>query len=689
MSKTFILEIGCEEIPAAPLDSAAKQLELLVSETFSDARLGYEEGSIHITPRRIIIEVRGLSEKSDGLIQRFRGPSVAIAFDAQGNPTKAAEGFARGKSLMVRDLVRGKDGDVEYVYAVVEQIPRDAVQLLPSIAERLITGISWPKSQRWGSGDARFARPVRWLLALYGTTVIPVSFAGLEAGRTTRGHRFLAPDPIEIEDADLLLSALQSACVVADQTDRAALIRRQIAAAEEASQLVARVPASTFSEVVNLVEYPTVLIGHFDEEFLEVPSEIITDAMLSHQRYFPLYTSQGELSSSFLLVSNGDPRCAQTIISGNERVVRARLSDAAFFYSEDLKRPLEAYVKDLDNVVFQEKLGTMGAKAERMVRLVESCALEASLSDEECESCKRAALLCKADLVTNAVVEFTSQQGVMGGYYARAAHENEDVATAIEQHYRPRFAGDVLPEGIVGQLVAFSDKIDTICGIFAIGQAPTGSSDPFALRRAALGCIALLQSGIDISLARAIERSLDGYTSIEFDRTSIEQAIKGFFSARLGVLARDAGYTSQVVEAVLSTGIIEPTTVIRRCDALTHAHDDQPELFDDLAVAYKRAHNLSDPQLGTEIDVLILNGQEIVLLDALARVKDGVATALIADDYPSALACLAQLRAPIDVFFEEVMIMDKDENIRNNRLRLLNQFVLTFKDIADFEKLSV
>jgi len=688
MSKAFVLEVGTEEIPSAALDGAIAQLRTRVPEALEKARLSYGEVCVHATPRRIIVEVKALEEQSEALMQRFRGPSAAIAFDKDGKPTKAAEGFARGKNLSVRDLVRGKEGDVEYVYANVVQIPRPANKLLPAICEELIAHLDWPRSMRWGAGDARFSRPVRWLLALYGTEVIPVSFAGFTSDRLTYGHRFLAPKALSIEDASQLLDALSHVFVVPDQDARASLIKRQIADAEKSSGLVARVPKGTFSEVVNLVEYPTVLIGHFDDEFLQVPSEIITDAMLKHQRYFPMYTPDGALSSSFLIVGNGDPRCSTTIIGGNERVVRARLDDAKFFYEEDLKRPLADYVPRLDRVVFQENLGSTGDKVRRMVAIAGHLADDAGLDADTRAFCERGALLCKADLVTEAVVEFTSQQGVMGGYYARAAHEPEEVARAIEQHYRPRFAGDEVPDGLVGKVVAFADKIDTICGIFAVGQAPTGSSDPFALRRAALGCIAILQAGLEVSLADAIAFALDQLGQVAFDRAAVEAEVRAFFSARIAVIAKEAGYEVPVVNAVQATGVIEPGAVLARCRALSAARAEKPEIFEDLAVAYKRANNLRDAALGSELDVKLLGSQEIALLDAVAKAQDGVDAALATDDYDAAIADLADLRGPIDTFFDEIMVMDEDVKVRDNRLRLLNRFISVFAHIADFEKLN-
>lgn len=686
--RNLVIEIGTEEIPADALDLASAYLDKKTAEFLDDNRVEHGAVQVLTTPRRMIVEVGDVAEESTALTQEFRGPSCDRAFDADGNPTKAAQGFARGKGVDVAQLERRDVDGTEYVFAKIDKPSQPTCGLLGTIAEQLISTIPWKKSQRWGACSAHFSRPVRWLVGLFGADVVEFEFAGLASGRVTYGHRFLAPQPIELACADDLVPALEKAYVVCDQKARANKIREQIAEVEQQTGLVASVPQGTFDEVLGLVEYPTVLVGHFDEEFLQVPPEIITDAMLSHQRYFPMYSKGGRLSNAFIVVSNGNPECSKVIIEGNERVVRARLADAAFFYHEDLKRPLESYVDDLANQVFQEKLGTMKQKTLRMVALATQLATDAGVDSAVAERAARAALLAKADLVTNAVVEFTSQQGVMGGYYARAAHEADEVAIAVEQHYRPKFAGDDLPENDEGKIVAIADKLDTIAGLFAIGQPPTGSKDPFALRRGAIGIIAILQSGLNVDLARAIDDAIAGYGKLEFDREAVTAQVADFFAGRLNVIAKDKGYTAEVVNSVLATGVINPIEVLARCEALSAARQNNKELYEDLETAYKRANNLRDASLGTEFDEGMASAEEKTLLAAVDKAQADVDLALAAGNYSQALVALAELRAPIDAFFDGVMIMDEDEAIRNNHIRLLNRFVSVFSNVADFEKLG-
>ncbi len=691
----LVIEIGTEEIPADALVLASDYLTKQFGAEMDAARLAHGELRVFSTPRRIIILADDVASSSTVLEQVFRGPAANKAFDEDGSPTKAALGFANSKGTTVDQLERRMEGDIEYLYAKVEQPSRPATQIIGEIVSNLIRSIPWKKSQRWGSCEEHFSRPVRWLVGLLGSEIVDFEYAGLKSGRVTYGHRFMNPDPIELLCADDLLGALEGAHVVSDPEKREQSIRSQIEQIEQETGLFADVPAGTFAEVLGLVEYPTVLVGHFDDDFLQVPSEIITDAMLSHQRYFPLYEEAraedgGKLSSKFLVVSNGNPEYNATIIEGNERVVRARLADAAFFYHEDLKRPLADYVDDLSEMVFQEELGTMRVKVDRIVKLAGSLARQGEFDDATIERTERSAFLAKADLVTNAVVEFTSQQGVMGGYYARAAGEAPEVAIAVEQHYRPKFAGDILPDNDEGKLVAIADKLDTIAGIFAIGQPPTGSKDPFALRRGAIGIISILQTGFSVDLSSAIELALDGYeqTGLKFDRKDITQQIHEFFEGRLSVIAKNLGNDSEVVSAVLATGVIGPVEVIERCKALSEARDDNPELFEDLEIAYKRANNLRDRELGMELDRSIMGDEEKALLQAIDIAKSDVTTALESGDYPKALESLAGMRAPIDAFFTDVRIMDDDKAIRENHLRLLNRFIDVFSGVADFEKLG-
>ena len=687
---TLAFEIGTEEIPAFDLHRATLQLEKLVPEALDAVRIPHGDVAVYTTPRRLIAIVADVADETEALEEVFRGPSVKIAFDADGNPTKAATGFARGKGVGVDALERREENGVEYVFATKSIAARDVAELLPGVLEGVITGTSWPKSCRWGTTSEYFSRPVRWLVALLDERVIPVRFAGLTAGNLTRGHRFLAPGPHEVATAADLLGVVEAAHVVSSEQAREAVIREGVAQAEQRTGARAELPEKTLLEVVNLCEQPTVLVGTFDEEFLRVPEEIIVDAMLMHQRYFPLYDADGKLTNNFIVVSNGDPAHADTITGGNERVVRARLSDAKSFYEEDLKHPLETYVDRLDEVVFQETLGTMKEKADRIVALAKHLAADAQLSEADAADAERAAYLAKADLVTNAVVEFTSVQGVMGSYYAAACGESDQVARAIADHYRPRFSGDEPPASDVGRIVAMADKLDTVCGLFAVGQGPTGSSDPFALRRSAIGIVAMLEAGLPVSLAAAIDAALGTYqdAGIDFDRDAIRAEVADFFVTRTKVMLRDGGCSHDTMDAVLATGVEEPAQIIARTYVLEAERLGAPEAFDDLATAYARANNLRDADLGVEVDEALLSDAERALLAATDEAAACVKEALAVDHFGAALAALAALRAPIDAFFEDVLIMDDDLALRENRLRLLNRFVAVFAHVADFGKMA-
>ncbi len=689
-NKTLAFEIGTEEMPAFDLHATTTKLGGLASSALDGAKIPHGDITVYTTPRRLIVIVAAVPEATEASVEEFRGPAAKIAFDADGQPTKAAIGFARGKGVSPDSLERRDENGVEYVYAVKETPSVDVASLLPDLLGNLITSISWPKSQRWGSRREQFSRPVRWLFAMLGDVVVPVEFAGLTASNKTFGHRFLAPGPFEVASADELIDVIRANYVVPSEAEREASIREQVKAIEAETGLVAELPAKTMEEVVNLTEYPTVMVGQFDELFLAVPKEITVDAMLVHQRYFPLFNADGSLTNKFLITSNGNPEFRDNIVDGNQRVVAARLYDAKFFYDEDLKQPLEAYVEKLGEVVFQESLGTTRAKADRIVELSGVLAADAGLDGQDLADAKRAALLCKADLVTGAVVEFTSVQGIMGRYYAKAAGETDQVAEAIADHYRPRFAGDEPPASMVGKVVATADKLDTICGLFAVGQGPTGSSDPFALRRSAIGILAMLEAGLSISLIDAIDASLDIYAKggLEFDRDAIRAEVIDFFVTRTRVMLRDGGCEADTIEAVLATDVIEPMVISARARALESARANDKETFDDLATAYARANNLRDAEVGTQIDDALLGDDGKALADAIAKADASVADALAVDDYAAALADLAALRGPIDDFFTNVMVMDEDEAVRANNMKLLNSFVSVFANVADFGKMA-
>ncbi len=686
--RDLVFEIGVEEIPSGPLYAAVTQIKSLAARALKDARLEYDEIRAFGAPRRLVLVVEGLSDSQTDLDMRAKGPSVRAAYHEDGNPTAAALGFARGKGVDVSDLVRDTENGAEYVYAILRSAGRPATEVLPGMLASVASGIDWPKSQRWGSGETRFIRPVRWLLALFGAEVVPVEFAGLTAGRVTFGHRFLTPGPIEVPSVADFFEAHRRGGVMVDEESRAQFIREGIEAVASEIGATAVVPEKVFAEVVNLVETPTVAVGHFDEAFLRVPREVLETAMESHQRYFPVEDAEGGLTNAFIVVHNGDPDRTEPIIRGHERVIRARLADAAFFYDEDLKVPMETWVGRLADAVFQEKLGSVAEKVARIENLTGALASLHGAAPEQVSRATRAAHLCKADLVSHVVVEFPSLQGVMGRYYALAGGEHQAVAQAIVDHYRPRFAGDQLPADVPGLLVSAADKLDTICGIFALGQAPTGSADPFALRRSVIGVLTMVIDGdLNLTLDEAVAAALGGYRGVlDFDLAATGAAVKSFALGRLEIMLRDRGHAYDTVEAVLSVAGDDPADAARRCDALTAARETAP--MTDLAIAYARARNLADPSLGTAYDRSKMGPAETALADAIEHSESLVARSVASADWEGALARLAALRAPIDTFFTDVLVMDEDERLRANRLRLLNRFTALFAGVADFSRLQ-
>lgn len=689
MARDLVFEIGVEEIPSGALYAATTQLKERAAVALKDARIEYDTLRTLGAPRRLVLHVTGVAERQEDLSMRAKGPAVSAAFDADGVPTKAADGFARGKGVAVEDLVRADEGGGAYVYAVIERPGLPTTEVLPELLASLVTGLDWPKSQRWGSGTARFIRPVRSLLALFGPDVVPVAFAGLVADRFVRGHRFLTDAPIEVPCAEEYFTALERGKVVADGEERARFLREGIDAAAARLGGTAVTPEKTFAEVVNLVEYPTVAVGHFDEAFLRVPREVLETAMESHQRYFPVQSASGELTNAFIVVHNGDPARTEHIVGGHERVIRARLADAAFFYDEDLKADMESWVERLSTAVFHEKLGTVAAKVERVERLTERLARLHGAGPQDASAAARAAHLAKADLVSHAVVEFPTLQGVMGRYYALAAGEEPSVAEAVVEHYRPRFAGDAVPATVPGLLVSAADKLDTIAGIFAIGQGPTGSADPYALRRAAIGVLAMvLDGGLRMSLTEALGAALAGYEGVVpgLDVNATGPTIAAFVRGRLEGILRDRGFAYDTVEAVLAVAGDDPADARRRCEALTAAR--ATDAMRDLETAYARARNLSNPELGIGYDRALMGDAEAALADAIEGEEGALIEAIARADYDGALGLLANLRAPIDAFFNAVLVMDPDEALRGNRLRLLNRFVSVFDGVADFSRLQ-
>ncbi len=692
-TRDFLFEIGTEEMPSAPLMNAVVQLAPMVEKGLDEAGLAHGAVRVISSPRRLAALVQDVACATDEVHEVKRGPAAQIAFDADGNPTKAAEGFARKFGLTASELVCREDTDGrEYVFAEKNIPSAPALPLLSKLCEQVIANLQWPnyRSQRWGSTHETFVRPIRWICALLGSEVVPVHYADVVSSNTTRGHRVLGPGDHEVAEPAFYEQVLEAAGVLSEERRRAVIAEGIERIEAERGGAHVDTPKKVLDEVVNLCEWPTVLTGNFDEEFLKVPHEIICESMLSNQRFFPIYDAQGNLTCEFVVVANGRPACAATIIDGNERVVRARLYDAKFFYDEDLKVPLEDFRARLADVAFQEKLGSVLQKSERIEDLALAIASEAHVGAHAASDAQRAAHFAKADLVSSAVVEFTSQQGVMGGYYATAAGETPEVAAAIRDHYRPRFAGDELPGGVAGCIVAVADKLDTICGMFAIGEPPTGSKDPFALRRSAIGVINILRERLGCSYEPLVNAALDLYAEqgISFDTSEVARAVCAFMKGRMEQMARDQKIPADVVSAVSAGSVSAPADFFALAAALRDAREQDPETFENLAVAYARASHLADASLGVEVDESLMGSAERRLMEASDAAAQATSSALDGRDFAAVIAALAALRAPIDAFFDDVMVMDEDARVRENRLRLLNRFEAVFADVADMGVLA-
>ena len=692
-TKDFLLEIGCEEMPSAPLINASKQLPKLVEKALDAAGLSHGGIRVISSPRRLAAIVSDVATETEAVHEVMRGPKTQIAFDAEGNPTKAAQGFARKFGVDASELERRVDTDGnEYVFAEKNVPSAPAMPILSELGHDVIASIEWPnyRSQRWGSEHETFVRPIRWICALLGGEVVPVEYADVRSGNATRGHRVLAPGEHVVAEPSAYEKVLEDAYVLSSER-REQVIREGIAKIEaERPGSHVDTPKRTFDEVVNLCEWPTVLVGTFDEEFLKVPQEIICESMLSNQRYFPIFDEAGKLTREFVIVSNADPKVSETVVSGNERVVRPRLDDAKFFYEEDLKVSLDTFRERLANVKFQQKLGNVLQKSERIESLALAITHEARIGAKLAAASARAAHLCKADLVSSAVVEFTNQQGVMGGYYALAAGEGGDVAEGIRDHYRPRFAGDELPEGTCGCVVAVADKLDTIAGMFAIGEPPTGSKDPYALRRAAIGVVTILRDRLHVGYEPLVAAALESLADqgIEFDAGKVAEDVNAFILGRMQQMAREDGISADTVSAVSAGSVTAPDDFFALAHALEGARANDPETFENLAVAYARAAHLADASLGTELDESLMGDAEKALSQAVRASRAAISEALEAKRLDDVIGQLASLREPIDAFFADVMVMDEDVALRENRLRLLNNLVEVFSGIANVGELA-
>lgn len=689
MSRDFLLEIGTEELPAGFIEAALEHMRARATEDLQRLRLDAGEVTVYGTPRRLAVFIRDVAQRQKDLVKEAKGPSRQVAFDEKGAPTKAAQGFARGQGVAVENLEVRETPQGAYVFAVTREEGGPAADVLARWLPSFVKDIPFPKSMRWGAGPMRFARPVRWLVALLGEDVIACSVDGLAAGRTSRGHRFLAPDPVPLADAAAYAERLRDAYVLVDGAERRAAVSMAVqqAAAEVGGRIVD--DGSLLAEVTNLVEYPAAVAGAFDEQYLALPREVLVTPMREHQRYFPLENGDGTLLPRFVAVANG-PRSDEDVVRrGYEKVLAARLADARFFYEEDRKRSLDDMAEALRHVVFQQKLGTVYEKTRRVEKLADELAVEWGFVAEQRETVRRGARLAKADLVSHMVGEFPELQGVMGREYALLAGEGEGVARVVYEHYLPRHAGDELPRSEEGRAVSVADKLDTIVGCFGAGLIPTGSQDPYGLRRQALGVLRIaLDGNVPLHLGRAAARAYDLYEADLADREETLAKVHDFFRQRLRGLLTEEGIRYDVADAAIGVAAEEPASAAARARAL-HEFVARPE-FDALLTAYERVFNLANRGEGDEIDPALFEADaETALYDAVEKARKRLPALLERGAYGEGLAALAALRPAVDKLFDDVMVMAEDEKVRRNRLALLKQTLALFHAVARFDAVVV
>ena len=682
MSKDLLLEIGTEEVPAHVMPGVLAQLQENAAKTFAALRISYEAIRTMGTPRRTALYIKGLAEQQQDIESENRGPSVQIAFDADGKPTKAAQGFARGQKIDASELVV-RDG---YVYAMVHEQGKPTAELLQTVLPELICGLSFPNNMRWADLEFKFIRPLRWIVALLDDAVIPFTVAEVASGRVSRGHRFLSQGDFSIARAADYEKACEEQFILVDQDKRKALIRRQIEEVAGANGGKADITEDLLEEVLYLVEYPTALCGRFEEKYLKLPPEAVITPMRDHQRYFPVKDAAGKLMPLFITIRNGGSDYLETVQHGNERVLRARLDDAQFFFDEDRKKSLEQHMDKLKTVVFQVGLGTIYDKAGRLSALAEKISDALHVSAEDKQNAVRAAKLAKADLVTGMVCEFTELQGIMGREYALLDGENRAVAAAIYEHYMPRFAGDAQPQTTAGRIVSLADKIDNIVATFSRGLIPTGSQDPFALRRQALGMVnMLLEADYHISLSALVDASMDllGLQD-EKVRVKMQADVADFIRLRLKNVLADRNIRYDVVDAVLGN-VDDVCSLCRRAEAVARALEQDMTKY---VQAFVRVGNLAQKAETAAMDEARFTlPEEKALYAAYTVAAASVHTCIAGQDYAGAVEALKPLAAPIDSFFDAVMVMDKDAAIRSNRLGLLKSMDLLIGEIADFGKL--
>lgn len=691
MPKDLLLEIGLEEVPARFVRAAMDQLKDKTEKWLQGSRLGFGEVRAYATPRRLAVLVSGLADRQEDVSEEVKGPARKIALDESGGWSKAALGFARSQGVEPEALFFKELAGVEYVYANKSSTGVDTASLLSEALPALVKSLTFPKNMRWGGYELRYVRPIRWLVALHGSEVVPFEITGVVSGKQSRGHRFLGANPL-IDEPGQYVARLREQHVVVDVKEREAAIMAGIRALSEEKGWHIAVQDDLLEEVLFLVETPTVLTGSFDPLFLNIPQEVLITSMREHQRYFPVLSGEGKLQPHFVTVRNGDALSLHNVAKGNEKVLRARLSDAKFFYEEDKKLAIPDAMAKLENIVYHEELGMVADKVRR-VRAIADILAQRLLADESVRSdVSRTADICKFDLVTKMVYEFPELQGIMGEDYARKAGERETVARAVNEHYSPRNAGDRPPASLVGAIVGIADKIDTIAGCFSIGIIPTGSQDPYALRRQAAGIVStLLEHGMELTLTELFEIALEVHAGRGLKREAhdILKDMQEFFSLRVKNVLTELGIRYDVVDAILGAGAGDVRRTVQRAQALQAAvSEERKDGFRPAVEAFNRVSNLAAKAESRRVDPLIFaDPAEGVLYEAWQQVHGNFMTAVAEVRLVDALAALASLSGPVAQYFEAVMVMAEDQALRNNRLAVLALIADDVGTFADFSKL--
>lgn len=681
----LLFELGVEEMPSRFMKSTINQIENATKKLFLENRISFEEIKINATPRRFILLVEGLSDRQEDLEEEVKGPSKKISFDEDNNPKKPLEGFLRSKNLSVDDIYFKTIGKDEYVHAKIKEEGKETKEILKTIIPNIILSINHPKSMKWGGKNLKFARPIRWLLTLFNNEALEFDLEGIKSSNITRGHRFLGESKIEINTIEEYFEKLEKNFVIVDQDKRKAIIKEQCRNVAKDLNGTLLEDEDLFDEVSYILEYPTAFYGDFDKEYLKLPKEAIITPMKEHQRYFPVVDSNGNLLPNFITVRNGDSYKIENVKKGNEKVLEARLSDALFFFKEDTKKDLESYFEKLDQIVFQEKLGTIKDKTLRIRAISAKLNKLINLNLDD-EKINRVSKLFKSDLVTNMVFEFTELQGVMGREYAKLNNEDSEVCEAIYEHYLPRFAGDELPKTKLGVALSIADKIDSICGFFSLNIKPTGSQDPYALRRQALGILnIIIDNEIDIDLKEIISISLEELKH-DFDKEKVLDEILDFFRLRFKNILEDLNIRYDVIDSIID---LDANFFNLRLRALKLVNVIDNNDTQEALVAFNRVNNLAS-KLESKKDIdesLLKEDEEKKLFDDYKLINNNVINLLENSDYDKALVEFIKIKTPVDNMLDNVMIMDKDEAIKTNRLNLLRTISDLMLQICDLSKI--